>query len=104
MYDQYITTLHAIKQLWVIGLNKKYRTVNRSSHSKWRFDQLGCCILGHIDHSTCMCRVRAIMIVAAGNQLWVYNVVSHSNLIDAELRHDETKYEGDIYRNKGCAW
>ena len=34
-----------------------------------------------------------MMIVAAGNQLWVYNVVNHSNLIDAELRQGETKYE-----------
>ncbi len=49
-----------------------------------------------------MCRVRAIMmIVAAGNQLWVYNVVSHSNLIDAEIRQGATKYERYIYENKG---
>lgn len=31
--------------------------------------------------------------VAAGNQLCVYNVVSHSNMIDAELRQGENKYE-----------
>ena len=34
-----------------------------------------------------------MIIVAAGNQLCVYNVVSHSNLIDAELRQGENKYE-----------
>ena len=43
-----------------------------------------------------------MILVAAGNQLWVYNVVNHSNLIDAELRQGETKYERYIYRNEEC--